>query len=217
MIRPLSDGRRRVLALLAALPLLAACGREAPRLAAIPAGATVLALGDSLTAGVGATAGESWPTLLAEASGWQLVNAGVSGDTAPQALERLPALLAEHAPALVIVSIGGNDMLRRADAAGIRATIADICRRAQSAGAQVVLVGVPQPTLLSAAAGRLRDHPLYAELADELKLPLYAGGWSEVLSDPALRADTIHANAAGYARFTTGLTAFLRERGLLQR
>ena len=217
MIRPLSDGRRRVLALLAALPLLAACGREAPRLAAIPAGATVLALGDSLTAGVGATASESWPTLLAEASGWQLINAGVSGDTAPQALERLPALLAEHAPALVIVSIGGNDMLRRADAAGIRATIADICRRAQSAGAQVVLVGVPQPTLLSAAAGRLRDHPLYAELADELKLPLYAGGWSEVLSDPALRADTIHANAAGYARFTTGLTAFLRERGLLQR
>ena len=217
MIRPLSDGRRRVLALLAALPLLAACGREAPRLAAIPGGATVLALGDSLTAGVGATASESWPTLLAEASGWQLINAGVSGDTAPQALERLPALLAEHAPALVIVSIGGNDMLRRADAAGIRATIADICRRAQSAGAQVVLVGVPQPTLLSAAAGRLRDHPLYAELADELKLPLYAGGWSEVLSDPALRADTIHANAAGYARFTTGLTAFLRERGLLQR
>ena len=217
MIRPLSDGRRRLLALLAALPLLAACGREAPRLAAIPGGATVLALGDSLTAGVGATASESWPTLLAEASGWQLINAGVSGDTAPQALERLPALLAEHAPALVIVSIGGNDMLRRADAAGIRATIADICRRAQSAGAQVVLVGVPQPTLLSAAAGRLRDHPLYAELADELKLPLYAGGWSEVLSDPALRADTIHANAAGYARFTTGLTAFLRERGLLQR
>ena len=217
MIRPLSDGRRRVLALLAALPLLAACGRKAPRLAAIPAGATVLALGDSLTAGVGATASESWPTLLAEASGWQLINAGVSGDTAPQALERLPALLAEHAPALVIVSIGGNDMLRRAEAAQIRATIADICRRAQASGAQVVLVGVPQPTLLSAAAGRLRDHPLYAELADELKLPLYAGGWSEVLSDPALRADTIHANAAGYARFTAGLTAFLRERGLLQR
>ena len=216
MIRALSDGRRRVLVLLAALPLLGACGRPAPRLAAIPGGATVLALGDSLTAGVGAPPGENWPTLLAAASGWQLINAGVSGDTAPQALERLPALLAAHRPALVIVSIGGNDLLRRTESARIRATIADICRRAQASGAQVVLVSVPQPTLLSAAAGRLRDHPLYAELAAELQLPLYAGGWSEVLSDSALRADTIHANAAGYARFTAGLTAFLRERGLLQ-
>ena len=138
MIRPLSDGRRRVLALLAALPLLAACGRRAPRLAAIPDGATVLALGDSLTAGVGASPDQSWPTLLAAASGWQLINAGVSGDTASQALERLPALLAAHRPALVIVSIGGNDLLRRAETARIRATIADICRRAQTSGAQVV-------------------------------------------------------------------------------
>ena len=105
-------------ALLGALVLLAAgaglpgCDRK-PATQPVPAGATVLALGDSLTSGVGASADTAYPTLLAARTGWNVINAGVSGNTSAQALERLPALLQEHRPALVIVSIGGNDFLRR--------------------------------------------------------------------------------------------------------
>ena len=92
--------------------MLAACKRSVPRYREISAGTAVLSLGDSLTYGTGADDGASYPTRLARLTGWNVINAGVSADTAAQARERLLALLAEHTPALVLLSIGGNDFLR---------------------------------------------------------------------------------------------------------
>ncbi len=207
--------RRRLLVACTALVLLSACGKRAPKAQALPAGSTVLALGDSLTSGVGATPDAAYPAVLQSLTGWQVVNGGVSGDTTAQALSRLPALLQEHQPALVIVSIGGNDFLRQMGAAGARDTIREIIRTARAGGAQVLLVGVPQVSLLAAGTGRLSDHPLYAELADELKLPLHADGWADVLSNPGLRADAVHANAQGYRQFAEGLLQTLRRVGWL--
>lgn len=205
--------RRRFLLVPLAIAALAACGRG-PKMAAVPPGATVLALGDSITSGSGATAQASYPAVLAGLTGWNVVNAGVPGDTSAGALARLPELLEEHAPRLVLVSIGGNDFLRRLPPADTRANIREICRQALAAGAQVLLVGVPEASALAAVARSLSDHALYEELADELKLPLHAGGWAEVVSDPALRSDTIHANARGYAEFARGLAETARELGL---
>lgn len=210
--------RRRLLLTLAALPAVAflpACGKRAPKAQALPAGSTVLALGDSLTAGVGATPDTAYPAVLQMLTGWQVVNGGISGDTTAQALARLPALLQEHQPRLVIVSIGGNDFLRQMSAGAAKATISEISRTAQAAGAQVLLVAVPQVSLLAAGTGSLRDHPLYAELAGEQKLPLHAEGWARVLSQPDLRADTVHANAQGYRVFAEGLLPTLRQAGWL--
>lgn len=206
--------RREVVLAPLALALLAACGRK-PKMAPVPAGATVLALGDSITSGSGAGAEASYPAVLAQLTGWNVVNAGVPGDTSAGALARLPDLLQEHSPSLVLVSIGGNDFLRRLAAGDTRANIRRICREAAAAGAQVLLVGIPEPSALAAVARSLGDHPMYEELADELKLPLHAGGWSAVLSDPALRSDAIHANARGYAQFAQGLAEAARELGLL--
>ena len=207
--------RRRLLgASLVATFGLAACGRKPPRAQAVPPGATVLALGDSLTSGVGATADTAYPAELARLTGWTVVNGGVSGDTSAQALARLPGLLQQHQPALVIVSIGGNDFLRRQSAATTRANILRICSEAKGSGAQVLLVAVPELSLM-AAAGRLSDHPMYEEIAEKLKIPLHAKGWSSVLAQERLRSDPIHANAAGYAEFAQGLVGTLRQTGLL--
>src|SRR5664279_3527344 len=82
---------------LAVLLLAVACGGTRKE-AALPAGSKVLALGDSLTAPHGVKPGEDWPTLLAQKTGWVVINAGVSGDTSAGALARLPALLDEHQP-----------------------------------------------------------------------------------------------------------------------
>lgn len=207
----LVPARRRLLAL-ALLPVLGACGKKV-RGQPVPAGATVLALGDSLTFGLGAASEASYPEVLARLTGWKVVNAGVSGDTSAQALARLPALLEEHRPALVLVSIGGNDFLRRVPGATTRANVRAICQQAASAGAQVLLVGVPAFSL-AAAVGSLSDHALYSELAKELKLSLHAGGWSAVLADPALRSDAIHGNAQGYERFAQGLAETARASGM---
>jgi acyl-CoA thioesterase I len=207
------DRRRWLLASVLGVAL-AACGRK-QRLAAVPAGATVLALGDSITFGTGGSADASYPTVLAGLTGWKVVNAGVPGDTSAGALARLPDLLQQHAPQLVLVSIGGNDFLRRIAASETRANIRSICQQAAASGAQVVLIAIPEVSALAAVARSLGDHPLYADIAKELKLPLHAGGWSRVLSDAALRSDPIHANDRGYAEFARGLAARLRELGLL--
>ena len=208
--------RRHMLALLSTTSFMAACGKKrTPTARALAAGSTVLALGDSLTSGVGADATAAYPAALQELTGWQVVNGGISGETSAQALVRTPDLLKEHRPELVILSIGGNDFLRQMSAAGAKDNIRLICEAVTASGAQTLLVAVPQFSMLAASTGRLTDHPLYAELADELKLPLYSNGWAEVLADASLRSDQIHANAQGYRRFAEGLTAQLRASGLL--
>jgi len=190
---------RHLLALGSAV-VLGACGRRKPQATTVSAGATVLALGDSLTYGTGAAPDASYPAVLAGLSGWHVVNAGVPGDTSAQALQRLPALLQEHEPALVLVSIGGNDLLRRLPEADTRANLQRICELALASSAQVMVLAVPRPSVAAAFTGSLSDHPLYAEVSGALKLPLHERGWSSVLADEALRADAIHANARGYAR-----------------
>jgi acyl-CoA hydrolase len=208
--------RRTILAaaVAAAAVVLAACSK-APKMAPVPAGSPVLALGDSITFGTGATPETSYPTVLARLTGWNIVNAGVPGDTSQGALARLPALLQEHAPRLVLVSIGGNDFLRGVQEAETRANIRAICQQCVAGGAQVLLVAIPAASVLAAATRSLGDHALYAELAKELKVPVHAAGWSKVLSDAALRSDLVHANARGYEVFAQGLAETAKKVGLL--
>ena len=216
---PLHTGRLRLQrrTLLALFAGLAACGkRPAVQSSALAAGSVVLALGDSITQGTGAPAAAAYPAQLALLTEWNVVNAGVPGDTSAQALARLSALLAEHRPALVIVSIGGNDFLRRLPEAETQANLRRIVALAREAGVQVLLVAVPRPTLAAAVGAGLSDHPMFARLAGELALPLHAGGWASVLGDERLRSDQIHANAAGYQAFASGLANSLRATGLLR-
>lgn len=207
--------RRYFLGGLLAATMLAACGRKPVVGRKIAAGATVLALGDSLTFGTGATPETSYPTVLARLTGWNVVNAGIPGDTSAQALARLPALLQEHSPQLVLVGIGGNDFLRRMSETDTRANIRRICEQALAGGAQVMLIAVPAPSAAAVIAGSLSDHPLYQEIADSLRLPLHANGWSTVLANAALRSDQIHANAQGYEAFANGLLSTARAAQLL--
>lgn len=206
---------RRFLLIAASALLLSACSRKKRKMDALPAGSVVLALGDSLTFGTGASQETSYPSVLARLTGWNVVNAGVPGDTAAGALARLPELLQQHQPRLVIVSIGGNDFLRRMPPAETRANVRGICQLAAAAGAQVLLVAIPELSAFAAAARSLGDHPLYEELAADLKVPLHERGWARVLSEDAMRSDAVHANARGYEAFAAGLAARARELGLV--
>ena len=199
-----------------AAALLAACSRPRIRADPVPAGAVVLALGDSLTHGTGASPEAAYPAVLAALTGWQVVNAGVPGNTSAQALERLPDLLQQHSPALVLLGIGGNDYLRRLPEADTRQHVRQACEQALAAGAQVLLIAVPRPSVAAAFTGSLSDHPLYGEIAESMRLPLHRQGWSDVLADAELRSDAIHANARGYAAFAQGLLATARAVGLVQ-
>ena len=204
--------RRRALGLIAASTLLAACGKSV-KLAAIAPGKTVLAFGDSVTFGTGAAPGEDWPSRIAARTGWRVINAGVPGDTAEAGKNRLPALLAEHRPDLVIVEIGGNDFLRRRPDESVKEDIRQMLRGIRQQGAAAVLVAVPAFSLMS-AVGKPADSPIYQALGKEEKIPVIADVFSGVLGRAELRADPIHPNAQGYARMAAEMTDRLRELGL---
>lgn len=207
-------GQRKRWLLLALLVFAAGCGEES-RYAPLPPGSVVLAFGDSVTWGTGANRGEDFPSLLAAHSGWQVVNAGVPGDTAAAARERIGGLLRQHDPVLVIVELGGNDFLRKRADDQVAADLREILQAVQGHGAIPVLVAVPRLSLLRASVGALRDAPLYARLAEEEGVLLVPDVFSHVLSRDSLRADTIHPNKAGYEVFAEELAAALRRAGLL--
>lgn len=205
--------RRRFLAGSLCTLILSGC-RKAPKLAAIRSGQTVLAFGDSVTFGTGAASGEDWPTLLAQKTGWNVVNAGIPGDTAKNGKNRISALLAAHRPALVIVEIGGNDFLRRHPSSVVKEDIRQIIQAVQRSGAVVVPVAVPELSLMGIVAGKPSDSPIYEELADEERVPLIARVFSETLGSPELCADRIHPNARGYQHMANGFHAQLQKIGL---
>ena len=196
MKTPISNAHR-VLALLVLL-LAVACGGTKKE-TALPAGSRVLALGDSLTAPHGVKPGEDWPTLLGQKTGWVVINAGISGNTSAQALERLPTLLDEHQPQLVLVSLGGNDMLRKMSQEQTVANLGRMLDLARASGAKAVLLATPKPSIAGAVFNSLSPADFYAEVAKDKKVPLIKDALPEVLSDTALKGDQLHPNAAGHA------------------
>jgi lysophospholipase L1-like esterase len=179
------------------LILTTACSKtkESP----IPPGSTVLALGDSLTAGAGVTPEEAWPNLLAAKTGWLVINGGVSGNTSGDALQRLPSLLEQHSPVLVLVTVGGNDMLRHLPESETVANLEKTLALIRARGAKAVLLATPQPSLAGAVFRNLSAPDYYRQVADAQKVPLIKDAIADVLSDPRLKVDQIHPNAEGHA------------------
>ena len=166
---------RRQFLISSAILALAACGKRRNRSQALPEGSAVLALGDSLTYGYGAAPAAAYPVQLAMLTGWKVINGGVSGDTTADALARLPGLMRQH-PKLVIISIGGNDFLRKLPESTTRANIGKIIQTVQAANIPAVLVAIPHFTV-GALFGKLSDHPLYQEIAEQYRIPLLSGAW----------------------------------------
>jgi acyl-CoA thioesterase-1 len=188
--------------------LLAACDR-APTLPKLNPQDIIVAFGDSLTHGTGANDDAAYPAVLATLTGHTVINAGVPGDTTASGLQRLPAVLSEYKPHLVLLCLGGNDMLRKQPAASTENNLRLLVQTIRASGANVVLIGVPEPKLFGGAPD------FYARVAKDMQLPLEREAFNDVLKDNRLKSDPIHANAAGYRQVAERLNTFLREAGAL--
>jgi len=189
------------------LAALVSCGQKVPSVAPVGPNDVIVAFGDSLTYGTGAAENESYPAALAELIGRKVVRAGVPGEVTAGALQRLPAVIEEHRPALMIVCLGGNDMLRKLDEAEIKANLREIITTIKSGGISVVLVGVPKPALITSAA------EFYAEIAKEFDVPYEGRIVTDVLYQRELKSDTIHPNAKGYRKMAEAIAELLRKAG----
>lgn len=183
---------RRVFASIGAACLLGACGNGGPSLAPLADDAVILAFGDSLTYGTGADRGESYPDYLAARTGLTVINAGIPGELSSEGLDRLPSLLTRHAPDLVILWHGGNDILRNRDPGRTEDNLREMVRRVRDARADVLLLSVPEKSLFLGAA------PFYQRVADDLGIVLLDDLLPEILRDPELKSDGVHPNGAGY-------------------
>lgn len=189
--------------------LLAACGGKPPPVPRLGPDDVVLAFGDSLTFGTGAEPSESYPAVLGRLIGREIVSAGVPGEMTDQGLRRLPQVLDQHRPRLVLLCLGGNDLLRKVDAATIEANLRAMVRTMRDRGIAVVLIGVPRPSLLPGTAA------FYRTIADDLQVPLEDDVLETVLARNELKSDPIHPNAAGYRQMADAVASLLRASGAL--
>lgn len=202
--------RQVVLFLLFALViLLSACSSE-PQVPLVPPDAVVLAFGDSLTAGTGASENESYPAVLSSLVGRRVINAGVPGELSAAGAQRLPEVLEREKPALLILCHGGNDLLARADQGQLAANLRSMIAAARERGVSVVLLAVPNPDLT------LKPPPLYRQVADEAGLPIEMKILPAVLGKSSLKSDHIHPNAAGYRMVAEAVAGLLKKSGAVK-
>ena len=187
--------------------LVTACTDSQPQLKRVPTASKIVAFGDSLTFGTGAKAPESYPAQLQILISRTVIRSGVPGEVSSAGLERLLGVLEEHAPALVLLCHGGNDLLRKKGPAGADANLRAMVKLIRASGAEVVLLGVPKPGLLLSPASH------YDRIAEDLHIPYLRDSLSDILGERDLKSDTVHPNAAGYRQLAVEMAELLRQVG----
>ncbi len=187
--------------------------------AALAAPATVLVVGDSLSAEYGLQRGSGWVALMekrlaAEKIDARVVNASISGDTTSGGRSRLPALLSQHKPSHVVLELGANDALRGLPLEMTQANLSAMVQAAQKAGAQVLVVGIQLPPNYGRDYGN-RFAALFEKVASEHKaalVPFLLKGVADI--DDAQRlfqADRIHPNEQAQERMLANVWPHLRK------
>ena len=185
------------------------CSCSSPQLEPLAAEATILAFGDSLTYGTGTSRDKAYPAVLESLIRHKVINAGIPGEVSAKGLIRLPGLITQHRPALIIICHGGNDILRKKDLSKTKNNIQQMINLARQNEIQVILVGVPEFGLF------LNSIALYPELAETNKLPIDNDILADIIAKNSLKSDQIHPNTKGYQMFAVAISELLRDSGAL--
>lgn len=173
--------------------LLSGCD-PGPGIARIDHNSVILAFGDSLTRGTGAAQEQSYPAVLGRMLDTDIINLGIPGEVTSAGLKRLPGVLDEYRPTLVLLCHGGNDFLRRFDQDETMRNLRSMVSLIKQRGADVILIGVPK-------LGFGLDVPaFYPAIAEEHRIPFEGEILLDLLADHAMKSDPIHPNATGYQR-----------------
>ena len=178
----------------------------------------ILVVGDSLSSEYGLPRGSGWVALLErrivqDRPGWEVVNASVSGDTTSGGRSRLPALLRQHQPSVLVIELGGNDALRGLPLQMTRENLLEMTRSAKAAGARVLIAGMQVPPNYGRQYAQ-DFQALFAEVAKAERtalVPFLLAGVADVPEAESLfQADRIHPAAAAHPRMLDNVWPVLR-------
>ncbi len=189
---------------------LSACDKPSPVFEKLSPDAVILAFGDSLTYGSGASQNLDYPAILSALSSHEIINAGIPGEISQNGLTRLPDLLDEYQPELMILIHGGNDMLRHIPQQQTSDNLKQMINEARLRNIKVVLLGVPEFNLFL-----LSSAEFYQQVADEQKVPIDLETLPNILSTNSLKSDAIHPNNEGYRLMAENIYNLLVESGAL--
>lgn len=170
----------------------------------LPMDTKIVAFGDSITYGYGVSDEQNYPSQLSRLLQETVINAGVNGETTSEGLRRLPSVLEEHQPKILIIIHGGNDILRRQSLDRAKENIIQMIKLARKQNIHVVLAGVPRVEILA-----LKTDKIYHEIARELNVPLDDSSLERILGDSSLKIDHIHPNAEGYTILANSLAELI--------
>ena len=180
---------------------------------------TLLVVGDSLSAEYGIARGSGWVALLTnqlktDKPQWQVVNASISGDTTAGGLARLPALLKQHQPQLVVIELGGNDALRGFSLKMTEDNLVKMIQSCKNSQAKVVLVGMQVPPNYGATYAEDFSR-LYARISKQQQtalVPFLLAGVADDKDPTAMfQADRIHPKAEAHPRILANVWAVLKK------
>ncbi|OAI01472.1 arylesterase [Methylomonas methanica] len=187
-----------------------ACNKPAPTFSKLPDNAVILAFGDSLTYGTGASAQHDYPSILAQMTGREVINEGLPGELSAEGRQRLPALLDEYQPNLVILIHGGNDILKQVAAEQTRENLKAMIAEARQRNIPVVMLGVPAFGIVF-----LHSAKVYEELAVSEGVPSDLDTVPSILANNELKSDAVHPNDLGYRRLAENIVTLLQKHGAL--
>lgn len=187
-----------------------ACSESPPTLSGLPENAVILAFGDSLTYGSGASDGDAYPRVLSNLIDREVINEGISGETSQSGAQRLPALLDEYRPDLLILIHGGNDMLRKIPVQETIDHLNSMIAEAQQRNIGVIMMGVPKPALFL-----LDSAEFYRTIAEQNGIPADLNTLPELLGSTEFKSDPVHLNPAGYRKLAEKIRDLLIKAGAL--
>ena len=191
------------------LCLLFACSEE-HKLIPLTTNTPILAFGDSLTYGTGANDGQDYPSQLSKLINIPVINAGIAGEVSKDGLARLPRLLDEYQPQLLILIHGGNDILRKLSHDDLKSNLLGMIQHAQDRNIQTVILGVPEPGIFISSAD------IYEEIAKQKSIPTELSLLANIIGDTSLKSDAVHPNAKGYQTMAEGILKFLQKYGAIE-
>ena len=185
------------------------CGEKNSSLSPLSSSSVILAYGDSLTYGYNVKRSESYPAKLEVLTGISVINSGVSGEVSAQGLKRLPKVLDEHHPQLLILCHGGNDLLRKMDLEEMESNIRSMIQLSLDRDIPVILLGVPKPGIF------LSSFDVYKKIANSMNIIFIEDLISDVLGDKSLKSDSIHPNKKGYNVMAEEIYSLLLDKGAI--